>query len=190
MRAEGASQLGLTADQWRAQMLVMGMMRYSLVQIPNLVKWFDNQSGSAGNNQNNNQNRPTPDTGSETNPGSTQGQSGKPNQPGNNKNQGNQTASPTQKETVTSNKGTDVDITRSTHHTTSTINLGIKGPPNSSVDILDSQGNIATRRWFDSNGRVFRDVDFTNHGNPGTHPECPHEHIWRFDADGNVIDRR
>lgn len=23
-----------------------------------------------------------------------------------------------------------------------------------------------------------RDVDMTNHGNPTTHPEWPHEHIW------------
>ena len=32
-----------------------------------------------------------------------------------------------------------------------------------SVDILDDQGNIITRRWYDSNGNAYRDVDMTNH---------------------------
>ena len=49
---------------------------------------------------------------------------------------------------------------------------------NSSVDILDGNGNIKTRRWFDENGNAIRDVDYTNHGNPKMHPEWPHEHIW------------
>ena len=34
-----------------------------------------------------------------------------------------------------------------------------------SVDILDDQGNIITRRWYDSNGNAYRVVDMTNHGN-------------------------
>ena len=42
-----------------------------------------------------------------------------------------------------------------------------------SVDILDDQGNIITRRWYDSNGNAYRDVDMTNHGNSKTHPEYP-----------------
>ena len=33
-------------------------------------------------------------------------------------------------------------------------------------DILDKDGNISTRRWFDENGNAIRDVDMTNHGNP------------------------
>ena len=43
-----------------------------------------------------------------------------------------------------------------------------------SVDILDDQGNIITRRGYDSNGNAYRDVDMTNHGNSKTHPEYPH----------------
>ena len=77
---------------------------------------------------------------------------------------------------ITSNLGKEIDITPSTNHTTTTKNPGLKGTPNSSVDIVDSAGNIKTRRWFDSNGIQMRDVDFTNHGNAKLHPEWPHEH--------------
>ena len=44
------------------------------------------------------------------------------------------------------------------------------------MDILDQNGNVLRRRWFDSEGNQFRDVDFTNHGNPRTHSEWPHPH--------------
>ena len=80
---------------------------------------------------------------------------------------------------VTSNLGNEIDITPSTNHTTTTKNPGLKGTPNSSIDIVDSAGNIKTRRWFDSNGMQIRDVDFTNHGNAKLHPEWPHEHGTR-----------
>ena len=52
------------------------------------------------------------------------------------------------------------------------------GAPNSSVDILDNAGNITTRRWYDSKGYAYRDVNMTNHGNAKLHPEYPHEHFW------------
>ena len=79
------------------------------------------------------------------------------------------------KQRVTSNTGNTYDTTPSKNHSTTT-STSLKGKPNSSVDIVDKNGNIVTRRWFDSNGNQFRDVDFTNHGNPKTHPEWPHEH--------------
>ena len=44
------------------------------------------------------------------------------------------------------------DITPYKNHNTATKNLGLKGEPNSSVDILDDAGNIKTRRWFGENG--------------------------------------
>ena len=85
---------------------------------------------------------------------------------------------------VTSNLGNEIDITPSINHTIVTENPGTNGTPNSSVDILDKNGNISTRRWYDSNGNAYRDVDMTNHGNPKTHSEYPHEHIWDW-TDGN-----
>jgi len=98
-----------------------------------------------------------------------------------NKGLGTPSENPTRKVTgkkVVSNLGNEIDITPSDNHTTVPKNPGPKGTPNSSIDILDSQGNIATRRWFDSNGNAYRDVDLTNHGNPTTHPEYPHVHTW------------
>ena len=80
---------------------------------------------------------------------------------------------------VTSNLGNEIDITPSANHTTTTKNPGLKGTPNSSIDIVDSDGNIKTRRWFDTDGIQMRDVDFTNHGNEKLHPEWPHEHGTR-----------
>ena len=60
------------------------------------------------------------------------------------------------------------------------------GKPNSSIDRVDEKGRIITRRWYDGNGRAKKDVDFTDHGNPKTHPEVPHEHIWEWDKNGNA----
>ncbi len=85
--------------------------------------------------------------------------------------------------TVTSNLGNKIDITPSENHMTVSENPGVTGSPNSSVDILDSNGNVSTRRWYDSDGRAYRDVDMTNHGNSKTHPEYPHEHTWDW-SDG------
>ena len=93
-------------------------------------------------------------------------------------------------ETVTNNQGKEIDITPNRNHTTSNKNPGYKGDPNSSLDILEKDGNVVTRRWFDENGNAIRDVDMTNHGNPKQHPEWPHEHFWEYGPDGKPINRR
>ena len=90
---------------------------------------------------------------------------------------------------VETNKGNELDTTPSSNHSTVTKNPGYQGSPNSSIDILDRKGQIETRRWFDSEGKAVRDVDFTNHGNPTTHPEWPHEHIWQYGPDGKPTGR-
>jgi hypothetical protein len=87
---------------------------------------------------------------------------------------------------ITSNTGRTINTTPSSNHTTVARNPGPRGRPNSSVDILDSQGNLTTRRWFDSNGKAFRDVDLTNHGNPRQHHQWPHEHTWDWSS-GNPV---
>ena len=82
--------------------------------------------------------------------------------------------------TITSNSGKVYDITPSANHSViSANNTPLQGTPNSSVDIVNGQGEVVTRRWFDSNGNQFRDVDLTNHGNARNHPEVPHEHPRR-----------
>lgn len=47
---------------------------------------------------------------------------------------------------------------------------------------MDKDGNIKTRRWYDQNGKAYRDVDMTNHGNPKEHQEWPHEHTWKWNG--------
>ncbi|WP_438349575.1 RHS repeat-associated core domain-containing protein [Paenibacillus sp. FA6] len=91
------------------------------------------------------------------------------------------------KQMLTSNKGKTIDVTPTSSHTTTTPVPNPKnGTPNSSVDILDKQtGEILTRRWYGSDGKAVRDVDYTHHKNPKTHPEAPHEHTWTYDKDGN-----
>ena len=37
-----------------------------------------------------------------------------------------------------------------------------------------------TIRWYDSEGKAYRDVDMSDHGNFKEHPEVPHEHTWEY----------
>lgn len=46
-------------------------------------------------------------------------------------------------------------------------------------------GTLSSERYYGPNGEAYLDIDYTDHGNPKTHPKVPHEHdIW-FDGDGN-----
>lgn len=85
-----------------------------------------------------------------------------------------------EREIIITNLGNEIDITRSKNHSTTTENPRVEGEANSSVDYLDGNGNIKTRRWFGEDRLATRDVDMTNHGNPKLHPEWPHEHIWEW----------
>ncbi len=84
------------------------------------------------------------------------------------------------KKTITSTLGNEIDVTPSSNHTSVNKNPGPFGEANTSVDILDADGSIKTRRWYDSNGKAYRDVDMSDHGNPKEHPEVPHEHKWEY----------
>ena len=84
------------------------------------------------------------------------------------------------KKTIKSTLGNEIDITPSSKHTSVNKNPGPYGEANTSVDILDAEGNIKTRRWYDSEGKAYRDVDMSDHGNPKEHPEVPHEHTWEY----------
>ena len=84
------------------------------------------------------------------------------------------------KKTIISTLGNEIDITPSLKHTSVNKNPGPYGEVNTSVDILDAEGNIKTRRWYDSEGKAYRDVDMSDHGNPKEHPEVPHEHTWEY----------
>ncbi|RNB64576.1 hypothetical protein EDM55_27130 [Brevibacillus centrosporus] len=64
------------------------------------------------------------------------------------------------------------------HSVTTGRNLPTSSRPNSSMDLMDEDGDLKTRRYYGSDGRALRDVDFTDHGNPKMHPKVPHEHDW------------
>ncbi|WP_308578764.1 hypothetical protein [uncultured Selenomonas sp.] len=83
----------------------------------------------------------------------------------------------------------DQDYPKSDKHTVTKNrkDFGPFGPPNSSKDRIGEKGNILTRRWYDEKGRAYRDVDFTNHGNPRRHPKVPHEHRWYWNESGKPI---
>jgi len=80
------------------------------------------------------------------------------------------------RDTVVSNQGQTISIRPSANHRVhvGTHNTPLQGTANSSIDIVDSNGDVHIRRWFDGNGQHARDVHFTNHGNPVRHPEVPH----------------
>ncbi|ENM1176368.1 hypothetical protein AB6R62_003038 [Listeria monocytogenes] len=54
--------------------------------------------------------------------------------------------------------------------------LAKAGKPNSSADILNADGSVKQRRYYDEKGRAKEDIDF-NHSDDGTH-EFPHRHKW------------
>ncbi len=86
---------------------------------------------------------------------------------------------------IKNNLGNKIDITPNKNHRVVKSNPGpFDGEPNSSIDILDINGEVTTRRYYDETGRAIRDVDMTNHGNPKQHPEYPHEHKWTYDDKG------
>ncbi|WP_155965288.1 hypothetical protein [Streptococcus ruminantium] len=88
---------------------------------------------------------------------------------------------------IKSNLGNDIDITPTDNHSSVYNKAPIQYTPNSSLDILDEVTNeIRTRRYYDSNGNVLRDVDMTDHGNSKLHPEYPHEHSWEITLDGQL----
>ncbi|MGM0219054.1 hypothetical protein [Enterococcus sp. AZ126] len=54
--------------------------------------------------------------------------------------------------------------------------LSKDGKPNSSADILNPDGSVKQRRYYDEKGRATEDIDY-NHSDDGTH-EFTHRHKW------------
>ncbi|EFS0594872.1 hypothetical protein H3H57_002740 [Listeria monocytogenes] len=54
-----------------------------------------------------------------------------------------------------------------------------KAMPSSSADLLNPDGSVKQRRYYDEKGRAKEDIDF-NHSDDGTH-EFPHRHEWDWD---------
>lgn len=60
-----------------------------------------------------------------------------------------------------------------------------KGKPNSVTKVY-RDGKLEQERYYDKNGDVYLDIDYTNHGNPKQHPIVPHQHRWIRDEKGNL----
>ncbi|MEK4151735.1 T7SS effector LXG polymorphic toxin [Carnobacterium sp. FSL E2-0243] len=54
--------------------------------------------------------------------------------------------------------------------------LESEGEPNSSQDLLNPDGSVKQRRYYDKNGDILEDIDY-NHTDNGTHT-FPHRHKW------------
>ena len=49
------------------------------------------------------------------------------------------------------------------------------------------EGYITSERYYNSQGVVYLDIDYTDHGNSSTHPKVPHIHVWNKNKDGKLI---
>ena len=67
--------------------------------------------------------------------------------------------------------------------------LGIKGEPNS-VTKNYKHGRMIQERYYDENGDVYLDIDYTDHNNPKTHPIVPHQHNWYRNEEGKLKRRK
>ena len=67
---------------------------------------------------------------------------------------------------------------REEHDITNERSVDVFGNPNSSLDKVNEDGTLIQRRYYDSEGKVEFDTDFTDHGNSKEHPIVPHVHTW------------
>lgn len=78
-------------------------------------------------------------------------------------------------------KGNGVEVTASSssdNHKLPTI-----GPANGSLTRYGVNGEVLQVRYYDSDGRAYKDTDYWNCGDPINHP-VPHDHYWTWDENG------
>lgn len=63
--------------------------------------------------------------------------------------------------------------------------ISTSGTPNS-VSKLYKKGNLERERYYDEKGRVYLDIDYSEHNNANRHPIVPHEHRWYVSAEGEL----
>ena len=51
-------------------------------------------------------------------------------------------------------------------------------------------GQVVQYRIYGKEGKAVKDIDLTDHGNPKKHKRVPHIHIWIYNKEGRVIDRK
>lgn len=60
-------------------------------------------------------------------------------------------------------------------NSSSSSSLPMQGEPNSVTQKV-KDGKVVSERYYDENGNAYLDIDYTDHGNPKTHPNVPHQH--------------
>ena len=53
--------------------------------------------------------------------------------------------------------------------------VSMTGKPNSVTQKV-KDGKVVSERYYDEDGNAYLDIDYTDHGNPKTHPTVPHQH--------------
>ncbi len=56
-------------------------------------------------------------------------------------------------------------------------NLKATGAPNSKA-IQYKNGKVYKERFYGDDGRAYKDIHYTDHGNPKRHPDVPHTQYW------------
>lgn len=59
-----------------------------------------------------------------------------------------------------------------------------QGKPNSMTKSVHNS-ELIKERYYDENGNVYLDIDYTNHGNAKKHSTVPHQHKWLKNKDGH-----
>lgn len=59
--------------------------------------------------------------------------------------------------------------------TSNSHSMPLSATPNS-VTKNYKGGKLDRERYYGSDGKAYLDIDYTNHGNPKTHPHVPHQH--------------
>lgn len=73
----------------------------------------------------------------------------------------------------------------SVSHLTDAHKVPMQGKKDS-VTKVSRDGTMVTERYYDSSGKAYLDIDYTNHGNPKMHPDVPHEHKIQWN-NGEII---
>ena len=63
--------------------------------------------------------------------------------------------------------------------------LPLEGDANS-VTKSYKEGKLDQERYYGEDGKAYLDIDYSNHGNPKTHPKVPHQHRITYDENGKM----
>ena len=48
------------------------------------------------------------------------------------------------------------------------------------------EGKLDQERYYGDDGKMYLDIDYSNHGNPKMHPKVPHQHKITYDDNGKM----